>query len=155
MSIAAFDFARKTPGIAPLDRLVLMVLAGYHNAKTGQCNPSNETLSRDCGVNEKTAVACIRRLEKAGLIDVHGSRKGGRAKSQMRIFTGPGSDGIRRPNPPTKSPPLGDVKGSVHYAPFGAAKAGRKPPHQTTPDKGKGSSQEKNPAKILKIGGAA
>lgn len=155
MSIVAFEFARKVPNLRPLDRLVLFVLAGFHNAKTGQCNPANETLIAACNMNEKTVAASIKRLESAGVLGFAGSGKGGRAKSKMRTFTGPGSEKIKRPNIPATRTPFEPVKGSVHYAPFGAADGTRKPPHQTAPDKGKVPSQEKSPAKILKIGGGA
>ncbi len=90
MSLDAFEYSRKLRRLRPYDRLVLIILAGFHNSKTGQCNPSNETLARACEMNEKTVRAALKRLERAGIIGIVGSSKGGRAKSKRRIFVGPG-----------------------------------------------------------------
>lgn len=141
------EWARKVEGIDFTAKYVLVMLAGFHNAKTGQCNPSMETLAGECLMTEPPMKKALRRLEAAGFIQPVGSRKGGRAKSIMWAFNAPTSAKIVRPTArkgATSAPRLYVVKGVVHETPFGGRQTAPKGGVDSTPDKGKffkGSSQ--------------
>jgi pyocin large subunit-like protein len=145
MSMKAMEWARKVEGIDFTAKYVLVMLAGFHNAKTGQCNPSMETLAGQCLMTERPMKNALRRLEAAGLIQPVGSRKGGRAKSIMWAFNAPTSAGVIRPTAArkgvTSAPRLYVVKGVAHETPFGGQQSASKGGVDSTPDKGKFSKR--------------
>ena len=52
-------------------RLVFTVLLiGHHNAGTGKCNPSYETLASECGMTRHGVIRIIGKLEAKGLLAV-------------------------------------------------------------------------------------
>lgn len=56
----------------PREALLLVVLADYHNDKTGQCNPSRDTLKKRARIgNNNTLTAKLSTLQKKGLITVY------------------------------------------------------------------------------------
>ncbi len=144
MSMKAMEWARKVEGIDFTSKYVLLILAGFHNAKTGQCNPSMETLAKRCLMTERPVKHALRRLEAAGLIQPIGSRKGGRAKSITWAFNAPDKAGVTRPTRPekggTSAPRLYVVKGGAHETPFPSASKTQKGGPESTPDKGKGTN---------------
>ena len=56
----------------PREALLLVVLADYYNEKTGQCNPSRETLMRMSRIgNSNTLTTKLMSLQKKGLMASH------------------------------------------------------------------------------------
>jgi hypothetical protein len=45
------------------EKLVLLMLANYCNSHTGQCNPSHNRLSEECGMSKNTLLTAIKSLE--------------------------------------------------------------------------------------------
>ena len=52
------------------DKLVLLQLASHVNANTGLCNPSIDTLARECILSRRRVIMSIQSLEEAGFIEV-------------------------------------------------------------------------------------
>lgn len=50
-------------------RMVLLMLAHHHNGKTGQLNPSQDTLARECGISRASLNTHLSELEDHGLIE--------------------------------------------------------------------------------------
>lgn len=69
MSYAAANLARSQACPSPSAKLVLITLANYHNAETGMCFPSIETLTVETGLSRSTVIRSIKALRKAGIID--------------------------------------------------------------------------------------
>jgi DNA-binding HxlR family transcriptional regulator len=92
MSINALNWAMGQDGLKPAAKLVLVCLADCHNAHTKRCDPSQDTLSRVCGMSRSTLNLHLNSLEELGLIqrikrsDKHTKRQ----KSSLYIL---GSDG--------------------------------------------------------------
>lgn len=80
MSIASLNWAFEQRLPPPL-KAVLVALAHRHNAKTGQINPSVETLAIMTGLSERGVQRALRDLEQRKLIRPTGGVKGGRGKS--------------------------------------------------------------------------
>lgn len=80
MSIKATNWAYEQR-LPPTEKSVLVALAHRHNAKTGQCNPSVETLSIMTGCSERSVQRSLRKLISVKCIAPIGSAKGGRNKS--------------------------------------------------------------------------
>lgn len=76
MSIAMIQAFKKT-GLPPTERLVAYMLADHHNADTGRCDPSFETLEEETGLCRRTLGRAVARLEKMGHITLQ-KRKGTR-----------------------------------------------------------------------------
>ncbi|TCP58433.1 helix-turn-helix protein [Rhodovulum bhavnagarense] len=55
--------------LKPATKLVLVHLANYQNKTTGQCNPSQKTLARDCGQTVSSINRHLSVLERRGLIE--------------------------------------------------------------------------------------
>jgi Helix-turn-helix domain len=68
MSHIASYWAIEQRGISPTAKLVLMVLADYHNSETGGCYPSKAALAEKCCCSERTIVNATQELALAGLI---------------------------------------------------------------------------------------
>jgi hypothetical protein len=56
-------------GLAVLGALV--VIKSHLNRKTGQCNPSYNTLAKEAGVDRSTIIRYVKRLKAVNLIDPH------------------------------------------------------------------------------------
>lgn len=61
---------RGNPQLASTRRLLLLALADFHNGKSGQCNPSLNTLVADTGMHRTTIPDAIRDLEREGIVSV-------------------------------------------------------------------------------------
>lgn len=71
MSYQAIAFIRKhTCKLSSSARHVYRVLCDFHNASTGQCNPSLNTLAAATGLNRKTVLRARKELEAVGEIGV-------------------------------------------------------------------------------------
>jgi predicted transcriptional regulator len=68
MSLPALGWAIKQETGAPLRKLVLIVLAEFHNRETGQCNPSLTTLAKTCNCSRRAIISAINDLETNGLL---------------------------------------------------------------------------------------
>ena len=73
MSFSAIRWALAQDSLDdPREALLLVVLADYHNDKTGQCNPSRDTLKKRARIgNNNTLTAKLSTLQKKGLIAVY------------------------------------------------------------------------------------
>ena len=65
------DWAVKQTPSTPLEKLVLMILADRHNAKTGQCNPSIATIAAAACCSKRGALKALAALEHGQFIDVN------------------------------------------------------------------------------------
>lgn len=71
MSHIAIAWVRKYTGrLSSSARYVHRVLCDFHNARTGQCNPSIETLAEATGLDRKTVMRALKELEEHGAISV-------------------------------------------------------------------------------------
>lgn len=68
MAYATVAWALKQRGLRPATKLVLVLLADHRNQKTGQCNPSQRTLARECEQDVSTINRHLGVLERRGLI---------------------------------------------------------------------------------------
>lgn len=59
---------RQLPGLTQQQRLLMYTLATFRNRKTGQCNPSANTLANDIGVSERSIRRWLKELAKMGII---------------------------------------------------------------------------------------
>jgi hypothetical protein len=73
MSIGAMDWAYRQ-SLPATEKSVLLALAYVHNGKTGQCNPTAQTLARLTGLGESTVRRSLTALEQAGKIIRNQSR---------------------------------------------------------------------------------
>ncbi len=73
MSFSAIRWALAQDSLDdPREALLLVVLADYYNEKTGQCNPSRDTLKKRARIgNNNTLTAKLSTLQKKGLITVY------------------------------------------------------------------------------------
>jgi hypothetical protein len=93
--------------LSPIARLLLVTLAMHRNCKTGQCNPSYETLGLEIGVSERTAMRLVAKLEACGALAVE--RRSGRHHTNGFILMAPlkGDNGVS-PFPEQKPEQKGD-----------------------------------------------
>lgn len=72
MSFSAIRWALSQDSLEdPREALLLVVLADYHNDKTGQCNPSREALMKKSKIgNSNTLTTKLMSLQKKGLIQI-------------------------------------------------------------------------------------
>ena len=70
MSLDALTWARAQRVGNPLGKAVLINLADHHNAKTGQCNPSEQTIARETEMGESTVRKHVRTLEAGGWLAI-------------------------------------------------------------------------------------
>jgi len=70
MSFAAVDWAIKLPAsVTPPDRWVLVVIA-HHADGNGRAWPGYDTIAAEAGVDRRTAIRSVNRLERARLLAV-------------------------------------------------------------------------------------
>lgn len=69
MSIRLVGAAFKAPCKSSIEKLVLVALANHKNAVTGQCNPSINTLARECQMSQSGVRKAIYSLRKSGLVE--------------------------------------------------------------------------------------
>lgn len=87
MSHIASYWAVNQTGISSMAKLVLIVLADYHNLETGGCFPSKASLAEKCCCTERTVVNATQELEFAGLISsVSRQDQFGRQRSNQYIL---------------------------------------------------------------------
>jgi hypothetical protein len=67
--------------ISPAEKLVLLAMAHHAHDDGAGCYPAVDTLARKTSLTDRGVQKIMRRLERAGLIELLGSRKGGRASS--------------------------------------------------------------------------
>lgn len=70
MSFVASHWAIRQVGISTTAKLVLMVLADYHNTENGGCFPSKASLAKICCCTERTVASATQELAEAGLISI-------------------------------------------------------------------------------------
>lgn len=137
MSLKAYEWAARVQCPDAISKAILLQFASFHNQKTGQCNPSNKTMIERTQLDPKTFKAGVKRLEASGLLGWHGTKKGGRSRSIMRILNAPESAGVKAFTDQEKGakfhPRFEVVKGGISETPFsGDEKGGQIPP----PDNG-------------------
>lgn len=89
MSVIAMDWAMTLRGLdmTPVQRVVLFVLCHHHNGKTGQCNPTMETVGAEAGITARAAREAIRALEHIGLVrSEKRTNERGQAANQYALF---------------------------------------------------------------------
>lgn len=69
MSHVASHWAIRQTGISSTAKLVLMVLADYHNIADGGCFPSIPTLAKVCCCEDRTVQRAIKELCEAGMVE--------------------------------------------------------------------------------------
>jgi len=109
MSHIASYWAIQQTGISPTAKLVLMVLADYHNSETGGCFPSKAALAEKCCCTERTITNATQELVEAGLITlVNRQDVSGRQKSNQYILnvqiSGDGGENFSRGRVKEKHP---------------------------------------------------
>ena len=83
MSLAAIRWAWTAhDSIKGVDLLVLLALADFHNADTGQCNPRIPTLIDKTGLSRAAVFRALKKLETLGVIDR--TREDGRTSYVLR-----------------------------------------------------------------------
>lgn len=70
-----------------IERAVLLDLADRSNRHSGQCNPSVQTISKDCGTSESSVKRAIATLEGLGLLHVDRTVGGDRRMSNSYRLT--------------------------------------------------------------------
>ena len=153
MSIRAAEWAARADCPDAISKAVLLHFAIFHNQKTGQCNPSNAVMLARTQFDARTLKSAIRRLEKCGLLGFIGSKKGGRAKSIMRVLNAPESAGVTTFIPAKGGKcvtPFCDVKGGIRQTPFNIRHKGV---HICTPEKGRRERIGKDPSQEVRISG--
>lgn len=112
MSIAALNWAWSAiqeTQLSANEKLVLLALAHRHNAKTGQCNPSYDTLAGMVDLSRRRVIANVTSLEgKVDLEVVKRVSKGGQKTNQFILNRGDGSVTPQKQN-----------RGDGHYTPVG------------------------------------
>lgn len=68
MSFDTVSWAIAQRDLTPGEKVVLITLASHRNRKTNQCNPSQKTLSRECGQSVSTINRHLRNLVERNLI---------------------------------------------------------------------------------------
>lgn len=90
MSIRAIKWAMdasKTADLTPVQRCALFVLAYHHNAKSGLCCPSMQTLGDECGISDRAAREAVRALEHVGFVKAKKrADEKGQASNQYVLF---------------------------------------------------------------------
>jgi Helix-turn-helix domain len=79
MSFDAIRWALKQ-SLQPVEKLVLVVIADYHNSKSNRCDPGMDSIAEDAGLSRRGAINIVQRLERRGMIQVKHS-KGGSKKT--------------------------------------------------------------------------
>ena len=73
--------------LTPNARLVAFVLLQYRNRVSGDCYPSQVTLSESCGLTKNTIIRAIRELEDCGYISINQKRlKGHKFTCNFYVF---------------------------------------------------------------------
>lgn len=73
--------------LTPNARLVAFVLLQYRNRISGDCYPSQVTLSESCGLTKNTIIRAIRELEDCGYISINQKRlKGHKFTCNFYVF---------------------------------------------------------------------
>ncbi|MDD5215347.1 MAG: helix-turn-helix domain-containing protein, partial [Methylococcales bacterium] len=72
MSFQAMTWAVEQE-LPAMQKIVLLMLANRTNHDTGLCFPSHETLATECGMDKRSVIRQIEKLEAAGLLSVNRS----------------------------------------------------------------------------------
>jgi predicted transcriptional regulator len=67
--LIAFKALTLVPGLSATDRRVAGALLDHYNRKTGQCDPSLDTIAALLGVHRRTVIRSISHLEKNGVFN--------------------------------------------------------------------------------------
>ncbi len=88
MSWEATAAAKKIVTGAPARKLVLFCLADSHNAHTGLCCPSQDTLAIECEMTDRSIRTHLKALEQSGLIRVKPRRddSGHRSSNEYELL---------------------------------------------------------------------
>lgn len=68
MSHEAVNWAILQTGLKPAPRIVLIILARHHNHQTGQLNPRQSTLAKECEMSRSSLNVHLKELEARGLV---------------------------------------------------------------------------------------
>lgn len=72
MSFQAMTWAVEQE-LPAMQKIVLLMLANRTNHDTGLCFPSHDTLAKECGMDKRSVIRQIEKLEAAGLLSVNRS----------------------------------------------------------------------------------
>ncbi len=75
----------KFTSLKPIDTLVYAFIYSHLNQKTKRCNPSIETLSKEIGINKRTILNSIKRLQNSKLIVITQSQKGNKINNEYYL----------------------------------------------------------------------
>ncbi len=110
MSHELVDLVLKSGPSAQAEKMVLIAIASFANAKTGQCNPSVPGIAERASMTERGVRQILRRLEAAGWLLTNGG--GGRHERSTYLI----NEGMLRQNPERGA---GYSNGNPeHHAPF-------------------------------------
>ncbi|KWB54201.1 conserved phage C-terminal domain-containing protein [Burkholderia ubonensis] len=76
MSFQAMTWAVEQD-LPALQKLVLLMLANCCNSRTGRCDPSHDTLAKECGMSRDSVRRAIAEIEKKGLIEIRRQTQNG------------------------------------------------------------------------------
>ncbi|WP_080412481.1 helix-turn-helix domain-containing protein [Burkholderia ubonensis] len=76
MSFQAMTWAVEQD-LPALQKLVLLMLANCCNSHTGRCDPSHDTLAKECGMSRDSVRRAIAEIEKKGLIEIRRQTQNG------------------------------------------------------------------------------
>lgn len=85
-------------------KLLWIVLADFQNEKTGQCNPSMETLAKCIEKSVSQTIGYMKLLKKLGLVTVARNAKGGRWTPQYELSM-PNPSADKSASPPINTTP--------------------------------------------------
>lgn len=102
MSFELVDAILKGGPERSADKLVLIAIASFQNAKTGRCDPSMAAVAERASMTERGARSIIRRLEADGWLSV--STGGGRAGCSTYHVNTERHSGFTGENPEHGSP---------------------------------------------------
>ncbi|WP_262386644.1 hypothetical protein ROLI_044970 [Roseobacter fucihabitans] len=99
MSGMALIWAANVKGLKPAAKIILILLADFHNKDTGQCNPNAQGLTDECEMGRTTLFRYMTTLEQCGLVTRHArdDGNGGRGSNRYELHLDIILDPISRP----------------------------------------------------------
>lgn len=84
MSVQAITAAFAVQGVSPSEKLLLLALANYADA-SGQCFPSQVTLTHDTGLSERTIRTALGNLKALGLVQIERRNRANGSRTSSKV----------------------------------------------------------------------
>ncbi len=98
MSIIAVTHVLQLKGLSSSEKLVLVDLAERHNRKTGQCNPTYDTVAKRLDWTERHVKRLVKSCEVKGVLSVHRSKHAANKNAANQYaFPGLRGDNLGKP----------------------------------------------------------